>query len=1851
MTNEEIELYEKEKIPFFERYIILSDIFVSNQGHSKNNIIIYLSIFYLQIISGFFSPQLGILKSNKKINKILINVEKYIRLKNLFRNDYKSFKFTGYILFTFLIVSGIYFFILIKMTNRQSYFDFKKKLFIYCFNFFKYIAYNIILDMSFAKFCFKGNKNHIILESSCSFKNDFFISFIFLFCFFYAIIMIFIIQIFNNDFLDLSNSYLSKSSCAYDYIMTFHLIIYSFILNQYYLSKYIFLIYNILSSLFFYYYYIHVHLYYEKTIFFLIGIYHSLYVWISFIFFIFYIFPVDNIGLIYLSSSFLVSFASYIISKGLDYKLIYKTPFSKIKNKYYALYFIKEIIKIINSLGEDEEKKLLLMGLLELHKFECTNPICLTKNNNKIYSPKIERWTQEKHNVNNKIFLNTFIVKLLNYWINQNNPFPDLLIILSFFYLHIIGNVCLSIYTLNKISKLKLTNIEFYSFCRLKVKIRNYLIQNLKDNNKQVYCLEELNSSLYFKYEDISKEFIQEIVNDANLSLNFWYILKESRNAINYNEIFKITEIICKTKLKISQLFKQLFKIFNGVNEIFELYSNYVEIVNNDFIKKRNLDVIRKKSDKITIDTIKINYYNILFGKETGIILGSGDIGYEGQIITCNKSIIDLFGYSKDELKGKFCTILMPKILSEIHNSFIENYLQIGQRDILGKKSFKSFAKDKDNNIFMVNIALNLFPVLNKSVLFIVMITKEKIEDLILLDNKYNIIGMTNHLIQKFNIENKELFTMYEIPFYSICRQFIRLYQNMIIIKNKKLILNPLTMAKRRISDIKNKMSGILQKVINEKKTKNDSNNNESLVIKGKNNNKETLDSIQNITLNSNLSDISNKLRTSLLNNYEPSTPITPVINRSFFFRQSFFNDKTLEKTIILEDISNLEPPEELLDFNENVELESEIKFPYFILNFRNNNLLKKDSFINVDTINEEYNEQSSLNDFTYFIEEEIPFKMNNNNKRKNSKLEIKKNKTLKSSYNDSQRGKNKNDFYKSEEEIIFLNKINKYKVLFSKGEFIELKDYINSSYFEGEYQIGNKFHLIFEKFKFGSKENSAYYVKVIENKDLENFIEDENEEEDLMNNNILSQTEKKNEGIKQIKKVKTECLKKLYKINLEKRKNLMLLYEEFLKMSSFDIKFQEKLIKSKEEIISYSSIHGKVKLEILIDENSSQTSSTYNENLSKKNRIEENRNNAFKTINSYYMLKYYKVILFFIFTSFVIFLPLILNLFDQLCNNLFNVTNINNKLYQTTNWMTFLVSTLISFDTVFLLSTNNLIDNFSYNIYLNSNDIYFNRLKNYSLEWIDNIMTNFSLVEKSIVVFTSESKNLFWEKESIDNMNNIYNSKEPYPFALFQILASSSVLLNDNEYINYLLHLKDINEFKKKNFIYYAFNTINNAYNSFLPKNLEKIKEIPEILKEFNNNSLHNIRFTCSCFVVIIIIIIIGNTFILYKTNKNIKDGFEKISKINSFEIDESIKNLEQFSLLLKKYIDGNYEDNNYFNFNNLKDIENKINNTNISFNFSRNLSKNILNEEEDKKDNISTEKKKKEDEFNLLEIESDKKKSLQLFKYNYIQSLILAIIGIELILTTLLITKSIVKSTNKILNIQIYIYELVLSASISLLDLKYSFTYFPIEHKINYLSINSNFSLQEIMNNIAKFDDILKLYNDMQINICDATFNNKTQNEKYDFCLIDSKVKVVNNTNSIFNLIKSKVEILMELMNYYISQNQNYDTRQLYSSVEIEECEYLFYNYVISFIDKIASATLNNQKKKLKYNKSIVLSFYFIVIFEVLIYIFYILFLFQKRIIYLLSVARCIFRIIPINIIYSTQELSSYIENDFNN
>ena len=107
---------------------------------------------------------------------------------------------------------------------------------------------------------------------------------------------------------------------------------------------------------------------------------------------------------------------------------------------------------------------------------------------------------------------------------------------------------------------------------------------------------------------------------------------------------------------------------------------------------------------------------------------------------------------------------------------------------------------------------------------------------------------------------------------------------------------------------------------------------------------------------------------------------------------------------------------------------------------------------------------------------------------------------------------------------------------------------------------------------------------------------------------------------------------------------------------------------------------------------------------------------------------------------------------------------------------------------------------------------------------------------------------------------------------------------------------------------------SINNGFRKFLPNNIQKIKELPRILQNFNNNSMVNIKNSIIIYGTINGCLIILYIFILYKTNKSIDDGFEKVSKIKQDKIEETIKKIEQFNSILKKFIEVNYNENSYY-------------------------------------------------------------------------------------------------------------------------------------------------------------------------------------------------------------------------------------------------------------------------------------------------------------------------------------------------
>ena len=247
--------------------------------------------------------------------------------------------------------------------------------------------------------------------------------------------------------------------------------------------------------------------------------------------------------MIFLVSIILISFLHYNLKYKLVEKILIHTPFYQITNQNYFLFYIKSLIDKINNTDNNSADKALLSGIIYMHSLECPNHNCISKfDNNKLYLPLTDEWSdRSKKNIEDKVFLINFIIFVMNFLISQNFYSPDLVINLSLYYIDNIGNYCLAIYYYKKIKEMTLTFQQKASFERLKIKISKSLIEKCKSPNELCTTIEDLDVTMYFKYEDLSQNFIDEISNDINFSLQFW---KTYRNSyLNYNKQIDFNKI------------------------------------------------------------------------------------------------------------------------------------------------------------------------------------------------------------------------------------------------------------------------------------------------------------------------------------------------------------------------------------------------------------------------------------------------------------------------------------------------------------------------------------------------------------------------------------------------------------------------------------------------------------------------------------------------------------------------------------------------------------------------------------------------------------------------------------------------------------------------------------------------------------------------------------------------------------------------------------------------------------------------------------------------------------------------------------------------------------------------------------------------------------------------------------------------------------------------------------------------------------------------------------------------------------------------------------------------------------
>ena len=784
--SKEVSFFTPEHVSNKIKFYRYMDTLISHKSDSKTECILLITISYIQLISGFFCKQVNILKDEESPDNYFILLQRVIRIHDLFSDSFQIYTILLYIIFILLIFLSFLFLHRVRQTGKVASYSFYEIIINFFLKIFLYILYQPILDFCLSLLCLEDKNPHFSDESAKCNVDNIFLFIIMILIFLYTIFLAIFLSLYYNESFLLSNSPMSRVNTNYELYLNINAFIFSIILNfTYSIGNIIFILYNTIMSLVLLNYFLNTRPFYDSTISYLIGFFHMLYAWTALFTLFFYFIRVYQVSIVYITILLILLWMYYNMHQKMNDEITLNKPFHQLSDKFSVLLYIRYIINKYKTIETNLADKAKIIGIIFLHKRECPLPDCPSKFlKKKFYLPITDEWSNpNKMEFNDRVYLQNFIIFIYNYFLSKNFFDNDILINLSMYYLQTIGNYCKSMQYHQKTGDNTMNIQERLMHFRAGEQISKALIKTCRPSNEIASNLEYVNFSQFFKYQNLAEKFKVNIIRDVHLCKEFWKLLVTKdlkRKILDFNEIFELTDKVRLTKQTIDKLWDDIIGTYSGYNELFELYENYVESINDDSLTLRELLKIKNKN--YAMEGI-FNYYNILFNNDTCIIICSGDKNKEGTIEKVSSNITDFFGYKEEEVKGINIGALMPKMFEREHTNFMKKHIEIGEKKVVDK-TFRTYAKDKNNSLIVINLSIKLFPILGENIFFCAMMTREEIHDIILLDVDYNIQAMSGKLYDIFGINN-DLFQDVDIPFWMICKEFIRHYQTFMMNNSK----------------------------------------------------------------------------------------------------------------------------------------------------------------------------------------------------------------------------------------------------------------------------------------------------------------------------------------------------------------------------------------------------------------------------------------------------------------------------------------------------------------------------------------------------------------------------------------------------------------------------------------------------------------------------------------------------------------------------------------------------------------------------------------------------------------------------------------------------------------------------------------------------------------------------------------------------------------------------------------------------------------------------------------------------------------------------------------------------------
>ena len=918
------------------------------------------------------------------------------------------------------------------------------------------------------------------------------------------------------------------------------------------------------------------------------------------------------------------------------------------------------------------------------------------------------------------------------------------------------------------------------------------------------------------------------------------------------------------------------------------------------------------------------------------------------------------------------------------------------------------------------------------------------------------------------------------------------------------------------------------------------------------------------------------------------------------------------------------EEEEDSLEENENAINSKNIK--------ETNNTMLNEQFIN-GTNNKKRKKNKNNIEITINNNENINTKSESNiNDYKTKNDEINYNK-LYSNYTptptpQNPKNENKNKKLKKtnkiNEDFSFKEKVNYYKRLFLNENFDELEKIITLDTFDNE-KIVFKFNFTFKKYLYANNK-IAYIIRCIENKNLNGFSDADEEAFNgigtLLNNqfNLIEQLRNKYEIYE---KEKEEINSNIYK---------------FYKFSEENKEFQNQLIKSKENIKKYSRVLGLLKNKgntSFDDENSSQTSVTsFNNDLSKINRILEIRESILKNKKRLYTFNYIFIIAIIFFIGTVIFTSLFYLIFHKVYKSLLELDSFHSNFYLIEISLCQIVSTLISLKTLFELNYYKN-ETFNFLAFTNNETQYFTLLTEEGIKWYQNSITILNYLEINVHKFIDNPKNIFWNDTKIGDFENVLKGidSEYYPLSISTSLASANSLLQADFFsLNYSVKTITSEQIIELNYLF--FTTIENSYDYVLPNTLGLNSLFINLFKKYNNSKIKNIWIILISYMFFYFICLAIYLYLLIITNNHMGVGLEKILKISQEKINELILKIKN----LKQYYDRKKEDMNKIKISDDSSDEEER--------YSKKSNKKILVMETSEKNPLIT----SNTEHSGFNLDTKRNKKLNLQNKAYIHLAIIFIFGITLIIIILIISKKVINSNNNILILQAGILGRILMATASTIYGKCELAKCNISSSLDYSSFYNEQLIFEVYQAMEGLNEIYNFYhNYFIIDICGCAYDKN--DELFEICKQQELPNSLNNTADLIDYILNKVNDLISEAHYSLSIDSSYNIKNTFGSSTFSSLEESFYSYLIPVTDRINYSILKSMENMIYQKRKIIIFLIYFFNLDVLIFILYVKYGFMVTFEYLLSISKCVIKIIPSSMICSNQDLEDWLEKMNNN